>query len=196
MKKVRAGVAVLVRPVAGGSDDVDAFSVVVVARTPADVASVTQTLGDLIAAPDPRQVTVETSQDIASLRSSVAGTLSEHSRSSIIRSLAASVIVVTATMAGLVVLRRRDFGRRRALGASRALIIAILEIQAALIGIVGATAGAVVALVTLSVRGAPSPNVAYCASVVLLSVVAAMVGALLPASYAATRDPLVELRMP
>lgn len=206
---------VIVRPVAlpGGVDGVSAGSpaaatapdavqpialttVIVVVDSPADVALVSKTLTDLLATPNPQDVTVQTSQSLVDVRAAVAGTLTSYSRSNAVGILSGAAVLVMATLMVVVALRRRDYGRRRALGATRGLLMLLLEVQTVMLAVVGSTLGAGVALVILAVQGAPLPGADYVGAIALLAVLAAILGALPPAVYAATRDPLTELRQP
>lgn len=80
--------------------------------------------------------------------------------------LGVGVAIVTVTMLGAVSSRRRDFGRRRALGASRSSLITLVLIHTAVAAVTG------------------------------LCVLVALLGALIPALAAAYRDPMRILRVP
>lgn len=93
-------------------------------------------------------------------------------------------------------MRRRDFGRRRALGATRTMIVALMVGQVCLLATIGATAGAAVGLALLLARGEPTPPLEFIAALALGVTLAAATVCSLPAVWAATRDPLRELRVP
>lgn len=171
-------------------------TLVVVADAPEHVAALSATLVDLIAAPDLRELTMDTSQTLAAVRLAVAGELSTYSRTTALLVLTGAGAMVSAVLGALVVLRRRDYGRRRALGATRGLIVALLELQTAMTAAAGALAGTAGALGVLALQDATPPPAAYCVAVGILAVLAAALGALPPALFAATRQPITELRMP
>ena len=79
---------------------------------------------------------------------------------------------------GFVLSRRKDLGRRRALGATRATIIALVVGQVALTAALASAIGALLCTATLALLNTPTPP------------------ASLPAIFAANRDPLHELRVP
>jgi hypothetical protein len=68
----------------------------------------------LLAGIDPGSVTVETSQQLADIRAAISGELGAHGRATVLGILATSALLVAANLLGLVVMRRKDFGRRRA----------------------------------------------------------------------------------
>lgn len=98
-------------------------------------------------------------------------------------------------MYGLVMIRRKDYGRRRALGATRALIIALIVVRTAT-SLVGALAGSVAALIVLLVGRDPAPAIDFVVAVGLLAIASGVLGSLPPAIAASHRDPLTELRVP
>lgn len=181
---------------ADDAQGVSLTTVVVVARTPGAVAAVTDALVGIVAAPEPGDVTVETSRVLADARAAVAGELTAWSRAHLLSLLGGAALLVSATLGALVAMRRRDYGRRRALGASRMLVATLLTAGTAGIAFVAALAGLALALAVLRWQGGPLPGIPYLVAVVILSVAAACVGALPPAAFAATRDPLTELRTP
>lgn len=60
---------------------------------------------------------------------------------------------------GFVMVRREDFCRRRALGATRSTIIRLLLAQTAMLAIVGILVGSIAAATVLGVAGDPLPFV-------------------------------------
>ena len=99
-------------------------------------------------------------------------------------------------MYGLVLLRRKEFGRRRALGASQRLIVALLVAQIGLIAVTGAVLGSAIALGVLASTGDPLPRFDYVFGLILLAVAVATLASLVPAMAAARREPVRELRVP
>lgn len=180
----------------GPADHVPVTTLVVVARSPASVAVVEDAVRALVAADDPRALTVETSSQLAAVRQAVAGELGTYSRSTALAVIAGSALLVLVTQTALVLMRRRDFGRRRALGATRTTLVLLVQAQTALVTLAGALAGAVAGAAVLAAQHAPGPGLAYCAAVVVLALSASAIGTLPAAVLAATREPLVELRVP
>lgn len=172
-------------------------SVLVVVAERADlVAPLTEVVGSVLAVADPASVTVTTSENLAALRAVVEGQLGQFGRNLVVVIFAASACLVAAIVYGLVMLRRRDFGRRRALGATRALIVQLVMAQVAFTSAAGAGLGSLVALGVLAASGDPLPSIEFIVSVALLAVVTGQVAAAVPAIAASRRDPLRELRVP
>ncbi|AXH37565.1 lipoprotein ABC transporter permease (plasmid) [Humibacter sp. BT305] len=169
---------------------------VVVAQRPDLVTPLSQTVQSVLAVPDPTKVQVSTSENLATLRALVQGQLGSYGRSLVLVVFGVTAVLVAAILYGLVMLRRKDFGRRRALGASRGLIISLLLFQTAIVSAVGALLGNVTAALGLVVSGDPLPAWDFFAAVSLLAIVVSVAAAALPAIAAARRDPLTELRVP
>lgn len=187
----------LILAVDRGPDPAAELAMIVVrARSAHEVAAVTDAVVAIIDPPEANAVSVETSQALADVRAAVSGELASQSRTTVLGALAISAVLVLVILTGLVTLRRRDFGRRRALGASQGLIIALLLAQTAITAVIGAGLGTLATLAGLTARGAPTPNPGYTAAIAVLALTAAVLGSLPPALYAATRDPLRELRVP
>lgn len=169
---------------------------VVIADRPDLVAPVAEAVTSVLAAEDPTRITVETSEDLASLRALIEGQLGLFGRSLTIGILALTGVLTAAILYGLITMRRKDFGRRRALGASQPLIVVLLLTQTGLLASAGALLGTAAALITLHVTEDPLPGVSYTLGVAVLAVVVALVAALVPAFAASRRQPLAELRVP
>lgn len=179
------------------ASDVGAVSyLVVVAERPGLVAPLSDILMAMLDVADPSGIEVQTSEQLARLRGLVDGQLGTFGRTLTLSIFALMGLLVAAVLAGLVLLRRKDFGRRRALGATRGLIVALLLTQTAVLAVIGALVGVGAALIVLGVGGDPLPGVGYAAGVATIAVATAVIAALIPAVVAARRDPLTELRVP
>lgn len=179
------------------SDDKAAVGVlVVIAESPDLVGPVSSAVLSVLAVDDPTKVKVSTSESLATLRGLIQGQLGSFGRNLVIVIFALTAVLVAAILYGLVMLRRKDFGRRRALGASQGLIVGLLLTQTAALSATGAIVGSGAAAVGLLVGGDPLPGVDFFVAVSLLTIVVGMAAALLPALAAARRDPLKELRVP
>lgn len=169
---------------------------VVLARSPGEVAAVEQAVLGLLGPVDREGVTVETSAELAAIRAAVSGELGGYGRGTVLVILAVAALLVAVNLLGLVTMRRKDFGRRRALGASQALIVGLVLAQVTLLAAAGAGVGTGVCLLGLLVAGEPIPGVAFTAAVAVAAVLTAALAAVVPAVIAARRDPLHELRVP
>lgn len=169
---------------------------VVIADRPDLVAPITETVQSVLAVQDVTKVSITTSEELATLRALIQGQLGAFGRNLIGLVFVVTGILVAAVLAGLVTLRRKDFGRRRALGATRSLIVGLLLIQTALLALTGAAAGSIAATIVLVVSGDPSPGMVFTTAIAVLAIVVSLIAALAPALAAAHRDPIRELRVP
>ncbi|RII99095.1 lipoprotein ABC transporter permease [Clavibacter michiganensis] len=174
----------------------DLAVLVVVASEPNEVAAVTDAVVSVLAVSDPTKVSISTSESLADLRGLIQGQLGFFSQNLVVLIFSLTATLVAAILYGLVMLRRKDFGRRRALGASRGLIIALLLIQIGLLSAVGGALGSGVASLSMVVSADPLPSFAYFLAVAILATAVGVIAAVVPAIAAARRDPLKELRVP
>lgn len=169
---------------------------VVLAATPPDVAAVETLVRSLMPDAEPGQITIETSALLAAIRAAVSGQLATYGRSTVLLILLVSAALVAVNLFALVTMRRKDFGRRRALGASRGLIVALLLAQVLLLAVLGSVLGLGIAYIALNLSGEPQAGVEFAMAVAIAGILAAALAALPPALVAARRDPLHELRVP
>lgn len=144
----------------------------------------------------PREnVTVSTSEQMAELRRVVGGQLTAQGRAIVLGVLGGATLATLVNVWGLALMRRRDIGRRRALGATRATIMTLMIGQVTVAALTSAIIGA--GGVALLARGdAPIPNLPYITAVVLALTGISAIAAGIPALIASRRDPLSELRVP
>ena len=141
-------------------------------------------------------VTVERSQSLLDARGAVADEVARRDRESVLVILAAAtalacVVVFTGTIAG-----RRDFGRRRALGASQRQLTILVMLTTLWPSLIGAVVGTALGSVYLGSLLGHSPDWRFPVSVGVLTVIALVLSSAPPAAVAATRDPLRVLRVP
>lgn len=170
--------------------------VVVIAAEPALVAPVTDAVVSLLGVEDTSQLSVRTGEGIAALRALIEGQLGTFSRELVIALLGVTGILVAALTFGLVLMHRKDFGRRRALGASRLFISGLVLCQTGLLSLVGAVLGAGAGGIAILVAGDPLPSVTFALALVILAIVVPPLAAIAPAVFASTREPIRELRVP
>ncbi|WP_120494715.1 FtsX-like permease family protein [Microbacterium phyllosphaerae] len=170
--------------------------VVVIAERPDLVTPVSQAVLSVMGAADASKITVETSEELATLRALVQGQLGSFSRGLVVAILALMGVLVAMLLYGLVMMRRRDFGRRRALGASRGLVIALVLMQTLALAAVGVVIGVIASLGILLVSGDPLPGLSFTAALSFLVLFTSAVSALVPAVIASRREPIRELRVP
>lgn len=187
---------VVVAPQSERSGDEVIGVLLVIAERPDLVAPVSDAVSSVLAVDDPAKVTVQTSEALAQLRAVVQGQLGSFSRGLVLVTLAVSGLLVAVILYGLVMMRRKDFGRRRALGATRPLIIGLLLLQTIVLAILGLVAGLVTATAALLATGDPLPGPAFVAALALLTLTTAALAAIIPAILASRREPIRELRVP
>ena len=173
----------------------DLTMIVAVASSPHTVTAVRSAIEGILGAPDPR-ISISTREGLLNLRDEVGGQLGSFNRALVASIVAVSGLIVGILLYSLVLLRRKDFGRRRALGARRSWIVQLLIVQTFILCVIGAAVGTVVASIALSLSGAPMPPIGFFAAVNTLAVGIGCIACLPPSIAAARRDPLVELRTP
>ncbi len=174
----------------------DVALVIVVVRQPQLVTAAAEASRELMAPVDPAGLTITASSGIARLRALVQSQLGGFSRSLTLMLTGVLAVLVGTLQFGLVMIRRKDFGRRRALGATRSLIVGLIAVQTVLIACAASVLGAAVALAVLILGREPLPPADFVAATMILTVAASGLGALPPAIAASRRDPLAELRVP
>ena len=179
-------------------DDRDALlrSVHVLASSASQVGVVTQSVLSVIGAADPLALGLQTSQVLADVRIAVAGQLGSFSRNLVLVALGVSLVLVGLVVYGSVTLRRQDFGRRRALGARRSDVVALVGAQSGLVALLGVSLGVVAGSLAVWRLTGQLPDVPFTLAVGALVLLAVLVASIPPALVAAFRDPVRVLRVP
>lgn len=179
-------------------DDRDALlrSVHVLASSASQVGVVTQSVLSVIGAADPLALGLQTSQVLADVRIAVAGQLGSFSRNLVLVALGVSLVLVGLVVYGSVTLRRQDFGRRRALGARRSDVVALVGAQSGLVALLGVSLGVVAGSLAVWRLTGQLPDVPFTLAVGALVLLIVLVASVPPALVAAFRDPVRVLRMP
>lgn len=186
-------------PPATGSTGVqssDARYVYAMARDVGSVDLVSRALPAVLRTQQPSAITIEEPTGVIALRQVVAGELGRSSRLLMALVLAVGLTIITITVLGAVAGRRRDFGRRRALGASRTAIVALVLVQTATAGLAGVVVGTCAGLVVVHALVGRQPGAGFAGGVAIMSFLIALAGSVPPAVLAANRDPVQILRVP
>ncbi|GAA2556696.1 putative ABC transport system permease protein [Neomicrococcus aestuarii] len=170
-------------------------TLVITARSVADLDRVEEYVATVLGVQSMQGVSIQKDASVAQLRATVDNQLGSFSSGLVAAIFGLTGVLVAAVLYALVFLRRKDFGRRRALGASRTLILALILIQIGILAAGGAVLGSLVSALWLSSTGDPLPPTPYFAGVAILAVITALIAAVLPALSAARRDPIRELRV-
>lgn len=178
------------------SADAVVRTVYLMARDAADVSTLGAALPDALPAADPAALVVDAPEGTVALQAVVSGDLGASARRTMLLVLGVGLVVVVVTTYSATSSRRRELGRRRALGATRsALVVAVLT-QLAVAGVAGALLGVVAGLVVVYRLSGALPPASFVGGVAGLAVLVAVVGGTVPAVLAARRDPLKILRVP
>ncbi len=183
--------------IAGSAQDVRTLRYLYVMAD--DVAAVDRleaVLATSTPAAEPGALTVETPSGAIALRDVIAGRLGAASRQLMALVMGVGAVIIAVTVLSAVVSRRRDFGRRRALGATRSALVATLLAQISVGALIGVAVGVCAGLAALALTTGSLPTWRFVAGVGGLTVVLALATATPIATYAAYRDPLRILRVP
>lgn len=182
------------QPEATGAEPVNVL--VVIADEPELVAPVSDAVRSVLAPDDSSKVTIETSEALAQLRGMIQDQLGSFSRGLVLALLGLTGGLVAILLYGLVMMRRKDFGRRRALGATRSLIVTLLLVQTGILALIGIAIGTTASTIILRTGGDPLPGIAFTGALAVLTFVTALIAAAVPAIIASRREPIRELRVP
>jgi putative ABC transport system permease protein len=142
------------------------------------------------------QVTVERSPALLEARQAVQDEVASRDRQLVLLLLGAAMTIACLVVFAGSIAGRRDFGRRRALGATQLQLTMLVILSTAWPALVGASLGAVLGWVYLGAKLGHVADWQFPASVAVLVVIAMMAASAVPAAFAATRDPLRVLRAP
>lgn len=181
------------------SDDLAAIgpiaTVVIVADTIAAVPGVVAVARPLLESGS-APVDIQSTTALADLRAQIESQVAGFGHAVTVGVLSATAGLASGLLTVIAVLSRRDTARRRALGATRSILAALVVLQAAGCAVFGHAIGAVAAIVTLALGAGPIPPADVIAAVGLIDVGVAGVSALVPVLVVVTRDPIRELRVP
>lgn len=179
------------------AESVEGLSVIyLAAHTPEQVPLLTLLVRGELRELSSEDYVVETSQAYANLRSAIDGELTASTHTLIVSVLGAASGATMLVVWAVVLLRRKDLGRRRALGASRMMILALMMGQVAVLTLSGALLGAGIGYLGMYLLTQPTPPLMFTTAVVVAVVSASTLLSIMPALWAANRDPLSELRVP
>lgn len=142
------------------------------------------------------EASVQRSAALLEARDAVRDEVTRRDRELVVVFLAGSVTLSCAVVFSGTIAGRRDFGRRRALGATQGQLICLVMFTTSWPAVIGATAGTVGGWLYLSSRLGYTADWRFPAAVGVLATLAPVAASVLPAVIAATRDPLRVLRVP
>lgn len=143
----------------------------------------------------PEKLAVDSPTALAVTAQQLQSDLARGGRSQLLLILAIGGAVVAAVVLADVILHRRDLGRRRTLGITRADLVSLVCLRVAMTAFCGALTGSLAGYLMSVVSHHVVPWT-FTAAVLFLALVAAVVSAVAPAVFAATRDPVRVMRTP
>lgn len=176
--------------------DAEVRTIHLAAATPQAVAAVADASLAVLNPQDPASVGVQTSENLAQIRAAVQGQLGRYGRSLVTLVLGAGLTLTALTLYSSITARRRDFGRRRALGASRPHIVAIVTLQVLTTALPAAAIGTIATVIIILQTTGQAPTTAFTIAIPTLATLTATAAAIPPALVAAYRDPVSILRIP
>lgn len=182
--------AVVNRPASGAAQEL----VVVIDDTAAADATVQAVLA-ILSPPPSADIRVQSPTSLARTARSLEADLAQQGRSLLLLILGIGGVLVAAVVLGQVMIRRRDLGRRRTLGASRIDLLALVVGHCVIVAALGAAAGTSAAWWLNRLLGHPTPAL-FGVGVAVLGLIAASVAALPPAVVASRLDPVTVMRVP
>lgn len=169
--------------------------IVIEAVSSQHVATMTDAVARSLSAFDASKVSIESSSEIASMRELISSASFDSARFVTLAIFAGGAAVLVLSELTAARSRRRTMGLRRAVGASRYQIALGIVIQGGLTGSAGIALGGIFSLWILNGMDVAVPLVSAVAVAVVLQAVV-FAASVVPAVYAARRDPARELRLP
>ncbi len=160
------------------------------------VARLADNARTLLGATQPTQVGIDTSDALIAARAAVHSDLGRQALQAALLVLSVGPVLSSTNVLGMVILRQRDFGRRRVLGVSRPNVIALVTIQTAGLAVIGAAIGLAIGAILVNRWTGSYPTPSFLLSIGALTTLVATLAALPSATLAAYRDPVRALRVP
>jgi len=149
----------------------------------------------ILAPADAGGVSITSPLGLSQLSQAVDGQLAGAGRSLMLMILGVGGLFVAVVVLADVLIRRRDLGRRRTLGITRADLTCLVTFRAAAAALVGAIIGSGVGMIACT-RIGQVPGVDFGAAVAIMATLTAAIAAVIPAAWAAQLDPVQVMRTP
>jgi putative ABC transport system permease protein len=147
----------------------------------------------IVAPPTFDAITITSPVSLAELQGQVTGDLSTFSRTLLLATIGGGALLVAIVTLADVLIRRADLGRRRALGATRGTIVALVTLRTLAPALAGVLLGSGIGT-WLAQRAQALPPLDFTLATATLALVCAVASAIPPAVFAASRDPVRVLR--
>jgi putative ABC transport system permease protein len=165
-------------------------------RQPADLAAVVQALPVLFSDLIPTDYTAEYDTRLDNIEITISKSGRQSIRSTALALTALGGIIQAIVTAVNALTQRREIARRRALGATRSMILSTLVVEAAAIGTAGAFAGSAIAAIVLNARYDTTVDLGLPVAAAIFVALTAAVAAVPGAYFGAYQDPAAVLRVP
>lgn len=160
------------------------------------VAPMISVIGVLTDATAPGQYVVDRSADAGQLDAAVTSTVSRHGVMIVVTTMMTSAAVIALLSVLMVHTRRQEFGRRRALGATRSALVALVVLQGGIVVTAGAALGLVAGAGLSTARFGSSPPWTLLVAILVTTVSGSALAQVPSALAAGLRDPVRVLRTP
>jgi|GEM_PF-2282536 len=168
----------------------------VTARRETSPDSTARTVSTLLGPMSRGEMSVDMADGAEELGRRVASTVSGYAHSIVVTVLCVAVATMGLLAALMVHSRRQEFGRRRALGASRATIVGLVVLQTGIVVLAGSACGLAAGALISRLRLGVSPSVDFLLSVETTVLCGSVLMQLPAALTAGWRDPVRVLRTP
>ncbi len=172
-----------------------ATTLYVVATSAASVRDAQALVLGVIAPAQADDLAVRSPTTLADLQGQIGADIGTFGRQLMLLVLGGGALLTAVVVLADVLVRRTDLGRRRALGATRGTVVALVVLRTAIAAVAGAIAGTTVGWL-IAARWDTAPPGDFAAGTMILTVLTAVLAAVPPAVLAATRDPVQVLRTP
>jgi len=178
----------------GDEEEGPITEVLILVRSASEVEPLVERLPSLLPAGG-ESVGVDRAAALLGIREELAADLDGLNAAILFGSVAFCALMTAAILYGAVEARRREFGIRRAQGASRSTIASLVIFEAFLLSSVGALAGGIAGAVVVVLQTGVVPDPLLAAAVGTIVCLSAVAGSIAPALGAALRQPLYVLRV-
>jgi len=169
--------------------------VTAIGTSAAVVPSMQSQILSLISAQDPQDLRIVSPASLADIQAQVGADLTQFSRSLLYLILIAGAVLTAIVVLADVLVRQKDLGRRRALGATRADLVSLVLLRTVIPAGCGAIFGVVITAILTTTAELRTP-ITFAPAVAILATLTAAVATVSPALLGAYRDPVLVLRTP
>lgn len=179
-----------------GEREIELERVIVAASDVGGVEPIANALPAMIGESAAQGASVQRSGALLEARESVRAEINRQDRALVVALLLGAMVMAAAVVFAGTVAARRDFGRRRALGATRLQLTLLVLLGTLWPASIGAALGVLAGWGYLGSRLGVLPDWRYPVAIGTVTIMGLVAASIFPAAVAATRDPLRVLRVP